>query len=69
MTWVTIILILLVVGGIYAYAKKRGERAKANRVMDRETELDRDEIDRELEDKRNNNAWDNLNDTLDDMGK
>lgn len=65
MTWVIIIGILLALGAVYAIAKQRGERKKAKEVIDREHELDREEADNELEDKRNSDAWDNLNDTID----
>ena len=61
MTWVIIIAILLAVGAIYTVAKQRGERKKAKEVIDKERELDREEADNDLEDKRNSNAWDELN--------
>ena len=60
MTWVIIIAILLGVGAIYAYAKNKGERKKAKEVIDKERELDREEADNDLEDKRDSNAWDEL---------
>jgi len=65
MTWVIIIGILLALGAVYGIAKQRGERKKAKEVIDREGQLDREEADNELEEKRNSNAWDNLNDTID----
>jgi len=68
MTWVIIVAILLLGGMVYAIAKQRGERKKAMEVMDKETELDREEVDRELDKKRDNDAWDNLTDTIDDLG-
>ena len=64
-----VILIIALGGGIYAMAKKRGSREKATEVMDHETDLDRREVADDLEDKRNANTWDNLNDTLDDISK
>jgi Flp pilus assembly protein TadB len=69
MTWIIVAVLLAAGGAVYAFAKQRGEQKKAKEVIDRESELDREEADNELADKRNNNAWDNLNDTLDDMGK
>jgi len=65
MTWVIIIGILLALGAVYTIAKQRGERKKAKEVIDREGQLDRKEANDELEEKRNSNAWDNLNDTID----
>ena len=69
MNWTLLILIGLVAGGIYFFAKARGKKEQLGEVMDHEAELDREELDHELEDKRNSNAWDNLNDTLDDLGR
>lgn len=69
MNWTLLILVGLVAGGIYFYAKNKGKKEQLGEVMEHEAELDREELDHDLEDKRNDNAWDNLNDTLDDLGK
>ncbi len=66
---VILTLALLLGGGIYTVAKQRGVNKKAMEVMDREGELDREEIDNELDEKRDSNAWDNLTDTIDDLSK
>jgi hypothetical protein len=65
MTWVILIGVLAIGVAIWFAAKKSGERKKAKEVMERENELDREEANNELEDKRDTDAWDNLNDTID----
>ena len=60
MTWVIIIGILVAGGAIWFAAKKSGERKKAKEVMERENELDREEANNDLEDKRDSDAWDEL---------
>ena len=69
MTWIYIIAILAICGTIYAIANQRGRREKAKELADKAEKTDRTEISNELDKKRDANAWDNLNDTLDDLGE
>ena len=69
MTTAVIIMALVIIGGVYLIAKQRGAQKKALEIMDQEEALDREEADAKLDDKRDSNAWDNLNDTIDDIGK
>lgn len=60
-----VVILLVVVGvGIYVIAKQRGERKKAMEVMDHEEELDKIDAENILDEQRNTDAWDNLNDTI-----
>ena len=68
-TWVVVILVGLLAGAVYFYAKRKGQMDKAKEVIDREEALDREEAQDELDEKRDNNAWDNLNDTIRDTSK
>ena len=69
MNWLVAILALVAGGAIYYIAKQRGEKAKADQVMEHEEALDREEINNELEKKRERNAWDSLNDAAGKSGK
>lgn len=61
----TAMVLLAVLGiGIYVIAKQRGERKKAMEVMDHEETLDRVDAEAVLDEQRDNDAWDNLNDTV-----
>ena len=69
MGWIISILALIAGGAIYYIARQRGEKKKADEVMDHEAELDKRELEDELDKKRERNAWDSLNDAAGKSGK
>ena len=66
-------LVLVLLGGlcgmVFLYAKKRGKQEGASEMHEVISNQDREEAQNELDEKNNSNAWDNLNNTIDDLSE
>lgn len=69
MTGIVVFLVFVIMGGLWLWAKDRGKDEAIRDLDDQAREQDKGDVQNELDKKRNSDAWDNLNDTIDDIGK
>ena len=69
MIWAVIVLSLALVAGVFIYGKKRGKIEYIHDNLDAEKEKDKKEAQDELDKKNEDDGWDNLDNTLDDLRK